>query len=103
MKMDSTLSRMSAKDAGIVYFTPKKNTSSPWAADFEELKRHPQLFQLLENFEFTHGLPVFTEGTTEKILEARIYRYLVLSSGWDSAIAPDELTHAATWEALAAA
>jgi hypothetical protein len=103
MKLSKKLAQTPAVDAGIAYFVPKKAAGSLYATAFAEMVDNPQLFQILENFEFTHGLPVFTEGTTEKILEARIYRYLVLSSGWDSAIAPDELTHAATWEALAAA
>lgn len=104
MRLDKKLAQMSAAEAGIAYFVPKKNrTGSPWAADLEELKGHPQLFQILANFEQEHGLPTFTEGSASEILNARIYRYVIVSQGWGNAVAPDELTHAATWTALAAA
>lgn len=104
MRLDKKLAQMSAAEAGIAYFVPKKNrTGSPWAADLEELKGHPQLFQILANFEQEHSLPTFTEGSASEILNARIYRYLIVSQGWGNAVSPDELTHAATWTALAAA
>lgn len=105
MKKDSKLSRMSAVDAGIAYFIPKKPTSSLYATAFAEMMAldQPHLSQLLANFEQEQGLPAFTEGSTEEILNARIYRYVIVSWGWDNAISPDELTHAATWTAFAAA
>ena len=59
--------------------------------------------QILANFEHEQGLPAFTEGTAAEILNARIYRYVIVSDGWGNAVSPDELTHAATWTALAAA
>lgn len=105
MKLSKKLAQMSAAEAGIAYFVPKKNrTGSPWAADLEELKGHPQLFQILANFEQEQGLPAFTEGTPEEILDARICRYVLVSLGWGlKPMSPDELTHAGTWTALAAA
>ncbi len=103
MKEDSKLSRMPAVDAGIAYFIPKKPTSSLYATAFTELMGHPQLSQILTNFEHEQGLPAFTEGNAEEILNARIYRYVIVSRGWGNAISPDELTHAATWIAFAAA
>ena len=103
MKENSKLSRMSAVDAGIAYFIPKKPTSSLYATAFAEMMDHPQLSQILANFEQEHGLPAFTEGSAEEILNARIYRYVIVLQGWDNAISPDELTHAATWTTFTAA
>lgn len=94
---------MAAVDAGITYFIPKKATDSLYATAFAEMVNDPRLFQILENFEHEQGLPTFTEGTTSEILNARIYRYVIVSQGWGNAVSPDELTHAATWTALAAA
>lgn len=103
MSLVSVMQR-SAAEVGIGYFVPKKNmrTGSPWAAELEEIKCHPQLFQILANFEQEHGLPAFTEGSMEQILQARMYRYVIVSQGWGLRIAPDELTHVGTWTALAA-
>lgn len=42
------------------------------------------------------------EGSMEQILQARMYRYVIVSQGWGLRIAPDELTHVGTWTALAA-
>lgn len=106
MKMDTRFSRMSAVDVGIAYFVPKnpkKAAGSLYATAFAEMARNPQLFQILANFEQEYGLPTFTEGTTQEVLNARIYRYVIVSDGWGNAVSPDELTHAATWTALAAA
>ena len=94
---------MSAADAGISYFVPKKALGSLYATAFAEMVNHPQLFQILTNFEQEWELPVFTEGTAEEILNARIYRYVLISQGWGNVVAPDELTRAATWTDLAAA
>jgi len=102
MKLSKKLSQTSAEDAGIVYFIPKV-MNNLWVAELEKLKSHPQLSQILTNFEQEQGLPAFTEGSAEEILNARIYRYAFVSRGWDNAISPDELTHAATWTAFAAA
>lgn len=102
MKLSKKLAQTPAVDAGIAYFVPKKAAGSPWAADLEELKGHPQLFQILANFEQEHGLPTFTEGSASEILDARICRYVLVSQGWESRVAPDELT-ARMWTALAAA
>ena len=103
MKLDFRLSRMSAADAGIAYFVPKKAAGSLYATAFAEMMTHPQLFQILANFEQEQGLPAFTEGTAQEILNARIYRYVIVSQGWGNAVSPDELIHASTWTALAAA
>ncbi len=42
-------------------------------------------------------------GEPEQILQARMYRYVILLQDWGLQIAPDGLTHAAPWTALAAA
>jgi len=93
-----------AVEVGIGHFVPKKQETSGLYADARaELEKNPLLFQILANFEQEHGLPTFTEGAPEEILDARICRYVLVSLGWGLRIAPDELTHAGTWTALAAA
>jgi len=101
--MDKRLAQTPAVDAGIAYFVPKKAAGSLYATAFAEMMTHPQLFQILANFEQEQGLPAFTEGTAQEILNAQIYRYVIVSQGWGNAVSPDELTHASTWTALAAA
>lgn len=103
MKLSKKLAQTPAVDAGIAYFVPKKAAGSLYATAFAEMVDNPQLFQILANFEHEQGLPAFTEGTAAEILNARISRYVIVSDGWDNAVSPDELTHAATWTALAAA
>lgn len=103
MKLDSKLSQISSANAGVAYFFPKKTDGSPLAVAVEKLKTQRQLSQILATFEQEKNLPTFTEGSAEEILNARIYRYVFVSRGWDNAISPDELTHAATWIAFAAA
>lgn len=102
MKLSKKLAQTPAVDAGIAYFVPKKAAGSLYATAFAEMMTHPQLFQILANFEQEQGLPAFT-GTAKEILDARISRYVVVSQGWGNAVSPDELTHTATWIALAAA
>ena len=93
----------SAAEVGIRHFGPKKQQATGLYADARaELERDPLLFQILANFEQEQGLPAFT-GTANEILDARISRYVVVSQGWSNAVSPDELTHTATWTALAAA
>lgn len=103
MRLDKKLAQMSAAEAGIAYFVPKKAAGSLYATAFAEMVDNPQLFQILANFEQEQGLPAFTEGEPEQILQARMCRYVIVSDGWGNAVSPDELTHAATWTALAAA
>lgn len=92
----------SAAEVGIGYFVPKKQEASVYADARAELERDPLMVQILANFEQELGLPAFT-GTAKEILDARISRYVVVSQGWGNAVSPDELTHTATWIALAAA
>lgn len=102
--MNLSVMQRSAAEVGIGHFVPKKQEASGLYADARaELEKSPLLFQILANFEQEHGLPTFTEGTPEEILDARICRYVLVSLGWGLRIAPDELTHAGTWTALAAA
>lgn len=102
--MSLSVMQRSAAEVGIGHFVPKKQESSGLYADARaELEKSPLLFQILANFEQEQGLPTFTEGTPEEILDARICRYVLVSLGWGMRIAPDELTHAGTWTALAAA
>lgn len=103
MKLSKKLAQTPAVDAGIAYFVPKKAAGSLYATAFAEMVDNPQLFQILANFEHEQGLPAFTEGEPEQILQARMYRYVILLQGWGLQVAPEELTHAATWTALAAA
>ena len=103
MKMDTRFSQLSSADAGIAYFFPKKADGSPLAAAVEKLKNQRHLPQILAAFEQENNLPAFTRGVPEQILQARIYRYVILLQGWGLQVAPEELTHAATWTALAAA
>lgn len=102
MKLSKKLSQTSAEDAGIVYFVPKV-MNNLWVAELEKLKSHPQLSQILANFEQEKDLPTFTEGEPEQILQARMYRYVILLQGWGLQVTPEELTHAATWTVLWAA
>ena len=102
--MSLSVMQRSAAEVGIGHFVPQKQEVSGLYADARaELEKSPLLFQILANFEQEHGLPTFTEGTPEEILDARICRYVLVSLGWGLRIAPDELTHAGTWTALAAA
>lgn len=102
--MSLSIMQRSAAEVGIGHFVPKKQESSGLYADARaELEKNPLLFQILANFEQEQGLPTFAEGTPEEILDARICRYVLVSLGWSLRIAPDELTHAGTWTALAAA
>jgi len=103
MKLSKKLAQTPAVDAGIAYFVPKKAAGSLYATAFAEMVDNPQLFQILANFEQEKDLPTFTEGEPEQILQARMYRYVILLQGWGLQVAPEELTHAATWTALAAA
>ena len=103
MKLDSKLSQISSANAGVAYFFPKKTDGSPLAAAVEKLKTQRQLSQILATFEQEKDLPTFTEGEPEQILQARMCRYVILLQGWGLQVAPEELTHAATWTALAAA
>ena len=90
-------------NADIVYFSPKKTVDDPWATEVEKLKTQRNVPQILASFEQELGLPDFTEGTTEEVLNARICRYLFVSQGWSNTVSPDELTSASMWTALAAA
>lgn len=103
--MNLSVMQRSAAEVGIGHFVPKKQERrlGLYADARAELERDPLMFQILANFEQEHGLPTFTEGTPEEILDARICRYVLVSLGWGLRIAPDELTHAGTWTALAAA
>ena len=102
--MNLSVMQRPAAEVGIGHFVPKKQEVSGLYADARaELERDPLMFQILANFEQEHGLPTFTEGTPEEILDARICRYVLVSLGWGNAVSPDELTHTATWIALAAA
>jgi len=103
MKLDSKLSQISSANAGIACFFPKKADGSPLAAAVEKLKTQGQLSQILAAFEQEKDLPTFTEGEPEQILQARMCRYVILLQGWGLQVAPEELTHTATWTALAAA
>ena len=100
--MSLSVMQRSAAEVGIGYFVPKKQEASVYADARAELEKNPLLFQILANFEQEQGLPAFT-GTAKEILDARISRYVVVSQGWGNAVLPDELTHTATWIALAAA
>lgn len=102
--MSLSVMQRSAAEVGIGYFVPKKQEqqSGLYADARAELERDPLMFQILANFEQEQGLPAFT-GTAKEILDARISRYVVVSQGWSNAVSPDELTHTATWTALAAA
>lgn len=101
--MSLSVMQRSAAEVGIGHFVPKKQQASGLYADARaELERDPLMFQILANFEQEQGLPAFT-GTAKEILDARISRYVVVSQGWGNAVSPDELTHTATWTALAAA
>lgn len=102
--MSLSVMQRPAAEVGIGHFVPKKQEVSGLYADARaELERDPLMFQILASFEQEHGLPTFTEGTPEEILDARICRYVLVSLGWGQRIAPDELTHAGTWTALATA
>ena len=103
--MSLSVMQRPAAEVGIGHFVPKKQEqqSGLYADARAELEKNPLLFQILANFEHEQELPAFTEGTVQEILNARIYRYVIVSQGWGNAVAPDELTHAATWTALAAA
>ncbi|MFC2303342.1 MAG: hypothetical protein ACFNLE_05970 [Rothia aeria] len=101
--MSLSVMQRSAAEVGIGHFVPKKQEASVYADARAELEKNPLLFQILANFEQEHGLPTFIEGAPEEILDARICRYVLVSLGWGLRIAPDELTHAGTWTALAAA
>lgn len=102
--MSLSVMQRPAAEVGIGHFVPKKQEASGLYADARaELEESPLLFQILANFEQEHGLPTFIEGAPEEILDARICRYVLVSLGWGLRIAPDELTHAGTWTALAAA
>ena len=102
--MSLSVMQRSAAEVGIGHFVPKKQESSGLYADARaEREKIPLLFQILADFEEEQGLPTFTEGTPEEILDARICRYVLVSLGWGLRIAPEELTHAGTWTALAAA
>jgi len=102
--MSLSVMQRSAAEVGIGHVVPKKQEASGLYADARaELEKNPLLFQILANFEQEQGLPTFTEGTPEEILDARICRYVLVSLGWGLRIAPEELTHAGTWTALAAA
>ena len=102
--MSLSVMQRSAAEVGIGHFVPKKQEVSGLYADARaELERDPLMFQILANFEQEHGLPAFTEGAPEEILDARLCRYVLVSLVWGLRIAPDELTHAGTWTALAAA
>lgn len=101
--MSLSVMQRSAAEVGIGHFVPKKQEASVYADARAELEKSPLLFQILANFEQEHGLPTFIEGAPEEILDARICRYVLVSLGWGLRIAPDELTHAGTWTALAAA
>jgi len=68
MKLSKKLAQTPAADAGIAYFVPKKTAGSLYATAFAEMMTHPQLFQILANFEQEQGLPAFTEGTAQEIL-----------------------------------
>ena len=100
--MSLSVMQRSAAEVGIGHFVPKKQEASVYADARAELERDPLMFQILTNFEQDQGLPAFT-GTAKEILDARISRYVVVSQGWNNAVSPDELTHTATWTALAAA
>lgn len=102
--MSLSVMQRPAAEVGIGHFVPKKQEASGLYADARaELEKSPLLFQILAIFEQEHGLPTFIEGAPEEILDARICRYVLVSLGWGLRIAPDELTHAGTWTALAAA
>ena len=102
--MSLSVMQRPAAEVGIGHFVPKKQEASGLYADARaELEKSPLLFQILANFEQEHGLPAFIAGAPEEILDARISRYVLVSLGWGLRIAPDELTHAGTWTALAAA
>lgn len=101
--MSLSVMQRPAAEVGIGHFVPKKQEASVYADARAELEKSPLLLQILANFEQEHGLPTFTEGAPEEILDARICRYVLVSLGWGLRIAPDELTHAGTWTALAAA
>ena len=101
--MSLSVMQRPAAEVGIGHFVPKKQEASVYADARTELEKSPLLFQILANFEQEHGLPTFIEGAPEEILDARICRYVLVSLGWGLRIAPDELTHAGTWTALAAA
>ena len=101
--MSLSVMQRPAAEVGIGHFVPKKQEASVYADARAELEKSPLLFQILANFEQEHGLPTFIEGMPEEILDARICRYVLVSLGWGLRIAPDELTHAGTWTALAAA
>lgn len=103
MKLDSKLSKISATNADIAYFSPKKLVDDPWATEVGKIKTQRDLLQILANFEQELGLPIFTEGTTEEVLNARICRYLFVSQGWNNTVSPDELTSASMWTVLVAA
>lgn len=102
--MSLSIMQRPAAEVGIGHFVPKKQEqqSGLYADARAELERDPLMFQILANFEQEQGLPAFT-GTAKEILDARISRYVVVSQGWSNAVSPDELTHTATWTALAAA
>ena len=100
--MSLSVMQRSAAEVGIGHVVPKKQEASVYADARAELEKNPLLFQILANFEQEQGLPAFT-GTAKEILDARISRYVVVSQGWGNAVSPDELTHTATWIALAAA
>lgn len=102
--MSLSVMQRSAAEVGIGHFVPKKQEQrlGLYADARAELEKNPLLFQILANFEQEQGLPAFT-GTAKEILDARISRYVVVSQGWSNAVSPDELTHTATWTALAAA
>ena len=100
--MSLSVMQRSAAEVGIGHFVPEKQEASVYADARAELEKNPLLFQILANFEQEQGLPAFT-GTAKEILDARISRYVVVSQGWGNAVSPDELTHTATWIALAAA
>ena len=89
--MSLSVMQRSAAEVGIGRFVPKKQEASVYADARAELEKSPLLFQILANFEQEHGLPTFTEGAPEEILDARICRYVLVSLGWG------------TWTALAAA